>query len=50
MFPATKPASPASTIARAYEREKRQALDLWAEHLIAVVEGRERVVVPLARA
>jgi integrase len=33
-----------------YEREKQQALDLWAEHLIAVVEGREINVTPLRRA
>jgi integrase len=31
----------------AYEREKRQALDLWAEHVMALVERREAVVVPL---
>jgi hypothetical protein len=23
-----------------YEREKRQALDMWAAHLLAIVEGR----------
>jgi len=33
-----------------YEREKREALNLWAEHLLAVVEGRKPVVVPLKRA
>lgn len=33
-----------------YEREKRQALDLWAEHLTAIVEGRESNVMPLRRA
>ena len=33
-----------------YDREKRQALDLWAEHLLAVVEGRAATVVPLKRA
>jgi integrase len=33
-----------------YEREKRQALDLWAEHLTAIVEGRESNVTPLRRA
>ena len=33
-----------------YDREKRQALDLWAEHLLAVVDGRKAVVVPMRRA
>jgi integrase len=33
-----------------YDREKRQALDLWAEHLLAVVDGRKAVVVPMKRA
>ena len=33
-----------------YEPEKRTALDRWAEHLLAIVEGRETVVVPLKRA
>ena len=32
-----------------YGREKRQALDLWAEHLTAIVEGRENNVTPLRR-
>jgi integrase len=32
-----------------YEPDKRQALALWAEHLLAIVEGRKRVVVPLKR-
>jgi integrase len=32
-----------------YEREKATALDLWAEHLMAIVEGREATVVPLHR-
>jgi integrase len=32
-----------------YEREKAVALDLWAEHLMAIVEGREATVVPLHR-
>jgi integrase len=32
-----------------YEREKRQALDLWAEHLAAVVEGRVSNVTTLPR-
>jgi integrase len=30
-----------------YEREKRQALDLWAEHVMALIEGRAANVVPL---
>ena len=30
-----------------YEREKRTALDLWAEHLMAIVEGRESNIRPL---
>jgi integrase len=34
----------------AYEPEKKTAFDRWAEHLLAVVEGREAVVVPLRRA
>jgi integrase len=33
-----------------YDREKREALNLWAEHLLAVIEGRKAVVVPLKRA
>jgi integrase len=33
-----------------YDREKRDALNLWAEHLLAVVEGRKPVLVPLKRA
>lgn len=33
-----------------YEREKRMALDLWAEHLTAIVEKRESNVTPLKRA
>jgi integrase len=32
-----------------YEREKAVALDLWAERLMAIVEGREATVVPLHR-
>lgn len=32
-----------------YSKEKRQALDLWAEHVTAIVEGRTTVV-PLKRA
>jgi integrase len=31
----------------AYEREKRQALDLWAEHLMRLVNGEKSNVVPL---
>jgi integrase len=30
-----------------YEKEKRQALVLWADHLMAAVEGRAANVVPL---
>jgi integrase len=30
-----------------YAAEKRHALNLWAEHLVAVVEGRESKVVPM---
>ncbi len=33
-----------------YDREKRIALDMWADHLMAVVEGREPNVTPLKRA
>jgi integrase len=33
----------------AYETEKRQALNMWAEHVMAAVEGRDQKVVPLAR-
>jgi integrase len=32
-----------------YAREMTAALDLWAEHLMAIVEGREATVVPLHR-
>jgi integrase len=32
-----------------YEREKRQALDRWADHMMAAVEGRVSNVVPLTR-
>jgi integrase len=32
-----------------YEREVRAALALWADHLLAIVEGRKRVVVPLKK-
>jgi hypothetical protein len=31
-----------------YAREKRQALDLWADRLMAIVEGRESNVVTIA--
>jgi hypothetical protein len=31
----------------AYEREKRQALAIWADHVMAAVEGRASNVVPL---
>jgi integrase len=34
----------------AYEREKRVALELWAEHVTAFVEGRDSKVVALQRA
>lgn len=33
-----------------YEREKRQALDRWAEHLLAAIEERDSKVVPMVRA
>jgi integrase len=33
-----------------YDREKRDALNLWAGHLLAIVEGREPVVLPPKRA
>jgi hypothetical protein len=32
------------------DREKREALTLWAEHVTALVEGRKAVVVPMKRA
>lgn len=32
-----------------YEREKAAALDLWAEHLLAIVEDRESNITPLRR-
>jgi integrase len=32
-----------------YEREKAAALALWAEHLMAIVEGRKAALVPLHR-
>jgi integrase len=34
----------------AYDREKREALTLWAEHVLATIEGRKAVVVPMKRA
>jgi len=33
-----------------YDREKSAALNLWAEHITAVVEGRTAAVVPMKRA
>jgi integrase len=33
-----------------YDKEKRAALNLWAEHVMALVEGRKAVVVPMKRA
>lgn len=33
-----------------YDKEKRDALNLWAEHVMALVEGRAATVVPLKRA
>jgi integrase len=33
-----------------YDREKREALSMWAEHVTALVEGRKAVVVPMKRA
>jgi integrase len=33
-----------------YDREKRAALNLWAEHVLAVVEDRAPTVVPMKRA
>jgi integrase len=33
-----------------YPKERREALNLWAEHLAALVEGRKAVVVPMKRA
>jgi len=34
----------------AYDKEKRAALTLWGEHVMALVEGRKAVVVPMKRA
>jgi integrase len=33
-----------------YDKEKREALNLWTEHVTALVEGRKAVVVPMKRA
>jgi integrase len=33
-----------------YDKEKREALNLWAEHVMATVEGRAATVVPMKRA
>jgi hypothetical protein len=33
-----------------YDKEKREALNLWAAHLLAVIEGKRPTVVPLRRA
>jgi integrase len=33
-----------------YDKEKREALNVWAEHVTALVEGRAATVVPLKRA
>jgi integrase len=33
-----------------YDKEKREALNLWAEHVMALVEGRAAKVLPLKRA
>jgi integrase len=33
-----------------YDKEKREALNLWAEHVLATVEGRVATVVPMKRA
>ena len=32
-----------------YSTEKRAALNLWADHVVTIVEGRESKIVPLAR-
>jgi integrase len=34
----------------AYDKEKREALNLWAEHVTALVEGRKAKVLPMRRA
>jgi len=33
-----------------YDKEKRAALSLWAEHVLVIVEGRAATVVPMKRA
>jgi integrase len=33
-----------------YPKERREALNLWAEHLLAIIEGRKAVIVPMKRA
>jgi integrase len=33
-----------------YDKEKREALNVWAEHVTALIEGRKAVVVPMKRA
>ena len=33
-----------------YDAEKRKALDIWADHLMAIVEDRQSNVTPLRRA
>jgi hypothetical protein len=33
-----------------YDKEKREALNLWAEHVMALIEGRKAIVVPMKRA
>jgi integrase len=33
-----------------YDKEKREALNLWAEHVMAAVEGRAATILPLKRA
>ena len=40
----------ASTIRHTYDREVKQALLMWADHLAAIVSGGHRKVVPLRRA
>jgi integrase len=32
-----------------YDREKREALNLWAERVMALIEGRKSVIVPMKR-
>ena len=32
-----------------YDKEKREALNLWAEHVMALVEGRKATVVPMKK-